>query len=265
MRKSLAVLKNQPRILWITVLGATLFVPLLFTVVLSLFSLEVREGFAISAWPRLALTVLFAIAFFLATTYFHALLLAAAKDAHKKTGFSFLQTFAKARPLYLRTLALNASTGLPALVLVGASLLVHGTLSYILGLVAGIYLVICAYLGLRVGKYLPTHSFSKAVKRSVREVFSKKHLISWSWVKLSGSIVTLAFFLFGYAVIADAQLAVQAGFILTHFFMVLGSVVAPQILFVSVLFFGGAGIVHFSVLLLLHLLFVLLATLIAAE
>lgn len=255
LRRSFARLRAHPKSLWTVVLGATLVVPIIFAA-LTLAMANQIAPLAGTPFPLYALAGLFGLAFVVAASYSHALVINAAAGV-RDDEFGFLDLFRDARGFYGRTILLNVLFGFPPLILAGVGFLVSGVLGVASLVTAGAWILLAAFLFLRAPVHLKEHSLLDALSMSFAEIRTRQHYVRWGWSKLCALLVTAVFFVGAYSIVAAAAWWVQLALAFVYFLVLLNGLLSPLLLFAALLMYGAQGAWHFLIVLLSQLVFFL--------
>lgn len=263
MRKALHVIFSNARVLWLVVLGVTLFVPVLLMTLLIAFGVTHFELYG-QATALFSLVSLFGVVFVAVVAYFHCLLIQAAARLQQKN-FSLLACFQGARGLYWRVLGLHALVLVPAVGLFVASLFGSLALSYVLLALAGLWLILVPFAFLRAPVFVREQPLGTSLRLAASEVFSKAHYFRWGSVKITALVLTLLYFAISSPDLLSASWSAQLVVLAGYFFSTLLSVLVPGFALANAAVFSYTSsqvilAAHLLVLLPLQVFFVLLVT-----
>lgn len=263
MRKALVSIYQHLRVLWLVVLGVTLFVPVLLMTLLLAFGGAHLELFG-QAHVLFSLVGFFGLVFVAIVAYFHCLLIEAGARLSKK-GFSLLGCFQGARRMYWRVLGLHALVFVPAVGLFVLSFFVPFELSNAALFSALGWLVITPFVFLRAPVFVREHALGASLHRAAREVRSAAHYRRWGVVKASALVLTLLYLGISFPDLSNASFVAQLVVLAGYFFSTLLSVLLPGFALsnAAVFSYTGSQVVlaaHLLLLLPLQVFFVLLVT-----
>ena len=253
--------------LWLVVLGSTLFLPILLVSLMLLFATQLyfTQGVTGPTIATLGFAAVFFISFVLASAYLHALIISAAKKAHNKR-FGLLDAFREARGVYWRVLAINCVVAVPAAIFFTVALFVELVAAYSLLVAMGLWLAVAPFVFLRAPLSFKKGFFA-SLRVSARKAFRAAEIKKWASIKALALVATAAFIALSYSTLIQEPLLVQLLVILAYFLFLLASVLSPGLAILNVFLFefsGSEAIAWLGVGLLvpLNVFFVLLAWLV---
>lgn len=259
MRETLSRLWTQKSSLWLVLLAALLFVPLMFSVFLATIAFELLiTSPGTNPIGLFVLSGAFFMVFLFCATYVHALFVSASVRVQKKQ-FSFISAFSYARSLFWKCFSLGALVLLPLGGLLAFAFVLPAFWGWIVVALSALWVVLCVLALLNVNAIFTKNTFFSALKHSLSGLKSSDRYLHFAQILGGAVFVTVVYALLTYKQVAGQALIFQLGFFFIYLLFTLASVLVPGLAITNSFLYVDYGALsgyHLLITLPLQILFV---------